>query len=59
MGRHRRCHRRFPGPAGNGGILITDASFEDFEIVMEMNNDFGPDSGLSREAQKMARHGKR
>ena len=31
---------------GNGGILITDASFEDFEIVMEMNNDFGPDSGL-------------
>ena len=31
---------------GNGGILITGASFEDFEIVMEMNNDFGPDSGL-------------
>ena len=31
---------------GNGGILITDANFQDFEIVMEMNNDFGPDSGL-------------
>ena len=46
MGRHRRCYRRIAGRAGNEGILITDASFEDFEIVMEMNNDFGPDSGL-------------
>lgn len=31
---------------GNGGILITDQSFGDFEVVLEMNNDFGPDSGL-------------
>jgi hypothetical protein len=31
---------------GNGGILITDQEFGDFEIVLEMNNDFGPDSGL-------------
>jgi hypothetical protein len=31
---------------GNGGILITDWEFGDFEIVLEMNNDFGPDSGL-------------
>ena len=31
---------------GNGCFLITDACFEDLEIVMEMNNDFGPDSGL-------------
>lgn len=31
---------------GNGGILITDRSYGDFEIVLEMNNDFGPDSGL-------------
>lgn len=31
---------------GNGGILITDESFGDFEVVLEMNNDFGPDSGL-------------
>ena len=31
---------------GNGCFLITDAYFEDLEIVMEMNNDFGPDSGL-------------
>lgn len=31
---------------GNGGLLITDELFGDFEIVLEMNNDFGPDSGL-------------
>ena len=31
---------------GNGGILITDGQFGDYEIVLEMNNDFGPDSGL-------------
>ena len=31
---------------GNGGIFITDEQFGDFEIVLEMNNDFGPDSGL-------------
>lgn len=31
---------------GNGGIVITDAKFGNFEVVLEMNNDFGPDSGL-------------
>jgi hypothetical protein len=31
---------------GNGGIIITDEKFGDFEVVLEMNNDFGPDSGL-------------
>jgi hypothetical protein len=31
---------------GNGGIVITDEHFGDFEVVLEMNNDFGPDSGL-------------
>src|SRR5437763_10355468 len=31
---------------GNGGIIITDEKYGDFEIVLEMNNDFGPDSGL-------------
>jgi hypothetical protein len=31
---------------GNGGILLTDAKFGNFEVVLEMNNDFGPDSGL-------------
>jgi hypothetical protein len=31
---------------GNGGILITDAAYGDFEIALDMRNDFGPDSGL-------------
>jgi len=31
---------------GNGGIVITDEKFGDFEVVLEMKNDFGPDSGL-------------
>lgn len=31
---------------GNGGILITDKQYGNFEVVLEMNNDFGPDSGL-------------
>src|SRR5687768_5830332 len=31
---------------GNGGIVITDAQFGDFEVELEMNNDYGPDSGL-------------
>jgi hypothetical protein len=31
---------------GNGGLLMTDEQFGDFEVVLEMNNDFGPDSGL-------------
>ncbi len=31
---------------GNGGIVITDKQYGDFEIVLEMNNDFVPDSGL-------------
>lgn len=31
---------------GNGGIIITEKEYTDFEVVLEMNNDFGPDSGL-------------
>lgn len=31
---------------GNGGIVITDKPYGDFEIALEMNNDFEPDSGL-------------
>lgn len=31
---------------GNGGIVITNEPFANFEVVLEMNNDFGPDSGL-------------
>lgn len=31
---------------GNGGLVLTDADYGDFEVALEMNNDFGPDSGL-------------
>jgi hypothetical protein len=31
---------------GNGGLIITDKHYRDFEVVLEMKNDFGPDSGL-------------
>src|SRR5207253_755399 len=31
---------------GNGGILITEKEFGDFEVALQMRNDFGPDSGL-------------
>jgi hypothetical protein len=31
---------------GNGGIIITEEQFGDFEVALEMKNDFGPDSGL-------------
>src|SRR5687768_4668678 len=29
---------------GNGGIVITEKEYGDFEVVLEMNNDDGPDS---------------
>lgn len=31
---------------GNGGILITEKEYGNFEVVLEMKNDFSPDSGL-------------
>jgi Domain of Unknown Function (DUF1080) len=31
---------------GNGGIIITEKEYGNFEVALEMNNDFGPDSGL-------------
>jgi hypothetical protein len=31
---------------GNGGIILTEKQYGDFEIVLEMRNDFEPDSGL-------------
>lgn len=31
---------------GNGGIVVTDKKYGDFVVVLEMKNDFGPDSGL-------------
>jgi len=30
----------------NGGIVLTDKKYSDFEVKLEMKNDFGPDSGL-------------
>lgn len=30
----------------NGGIILTDKQYGDFEVSVEMNNDYGPDSGL-------------
>ena len=31
---------------GNGGIVLTDKLYGDFDVAVEMKNDFGPDSGL-------------
>ena len=31
---------------GNGGILITEEEYGDYEVRLDMRNDFGPDSGL-------------
>ncbi len=31
---------------GNGGLILTDKAYGDFEVALEMRNDFGPDSGL-------------
>ena len=31
---------------GNGGIIITEKEYGNFEVALEMKNDFGPDSGL-------------
>ena len=31
---------------GNGGLFITDQKYSDFEVVLDMRNDFGMDSGI-------------
>lgn len=31
---------------GNGGIIITEKQYGDFEVALQMRNDDGPDSGL-------------
>src|SRR5688500_14440564 len=28
---------------GNGGIILTDEKYSEFEVILEMNNDYGPD----------------
>lgn len=33
-------------PPGNGGIILTDKTYRDFEISLEVNPDFGCDGGL-------------
>ena len=33
-------------PSGNGGILLTDKRYKDFEVYLEVHPDFGCDSGL-------------
>ena len=33
-------------PAGNGGILLTDEKYENFEVYLEVKPDFGCDGGL-------------
>jgi len=33
-------------PPGNGGLILTDERYQDFEVYLEMKPDFGCDSGL-------------
>ena len=35
-----------PAGSGNGGILLTDQKFGDFEVELQVNPDWGVDSGL-------------
>lgn len=35
-----------PPGSGNGGILLTDRKFDDFELMLDIKPDFGIDSGL-------------
>jgi len=35
-----------PPNSGNGGVLLTDRKFKDFELLLEMNPDWNIDSGL-------------
>lgn len=35
-----------PPGSGNGGIILSDESFGDFEVIFETNLDWGPDSGF-------------
>jgi hypothetical protein len=40
------CGRQDPPGSGNGGILLTDQTFGDFELILEMKPDWGVCSGL-------------
>ena len=37
---------RDPPGSGNGGILLSDRKFGDFEVKIDMNHDWGPCSGF-------------
>lgn len=37
---------------GNGGIILSNKAYKNFEVSLEMNNDFGPDSGLFLRSNK-------
>lgn len=40
---------------GNGGIVLTDQVYGDFEVALEMANDYGPDSGLFLRSDEQGR----
>lgn len=35
-----------PPGSGNGGIILSDATYKDFEVIFELNPDWGPCSGF-------------
>ena len=39
------CEQEPPG-SGNGGLLLSDRRFGDFELLVDMRPDWGPDSGI-------------
>ncbi|MDB6026086.1 MAG: hypothetical protein JWM68_2309 [Verrucomicrobiales bacterium] len=39
------CEQDPPG-SGNGGMLLTDEKFGDFELTIDINPDWGPDTGI-------------
>lgn len=40
------CGEQDPPGSGNGGILLTDRTFGDFDLSLDLRPDFGVDSGL-------------
>jgi hypothetical protein len=38
--------RQDPPDSGNGGILLTDREYGDFELLIDIDPDWGPDSGV-------------
>ncbi len=40
------CGEQEPPGSGNGGLLLSDREFADFELSIEMQTDWGPDSGV-------------